>query len=57
MKVHLRFLIFLVSLAGNVTFIAYRANFTTLLTTEQPKLPFTDLNGLAKSNFRYSHHT
>lgn len=49
----MKILLFLVCLAGNVIFMSYRAAMTSELSVRRDKLPFTNLEELMASRFRY----
>jgi hypothetical protein len=48
-----KIIIFLCILAGSLNWMAYRGSITSELSIIKKTLPFNDLNGLAKSNFKY----
>ena len=52
-NVPLRTLLFGVLFSGNVAFMAFNASLTSHLSTRQRKMPFSTLEGLLESKYRY----
>ena len=50
-----KWIIFVCLLAGNILWITYRASLTSKLSVDKKELPFTSLNDLPDSGYRYIH--